>query len=121
MLHEFVEFERIKEPLCLELFRTCIAYQSEDKQKAFTGINYKELMKRMHIGRDRLQRLLNCIKRNWLYFKIEHGYMVEVHNIVQSIDWSERFIYDGKPFYHIKINFYISNNVTNIKHGKGLE
>jgi len=113
-LYEFVEYERIKEPLCLELFKTCIAYQREDKWKAFTGINYKELMKRMHIGRDRLQRLLNCIKRNWLYFKIEHGYIVEVHNIVQTIDWSKRFIYDGKPFYHIKINIYYNNNKRTI-------
>ena len=106
MIHEFVEYERIKEPLCLEFFKTCIGFQREDKHQDFTGISYKELMKRMHIGRDRLQRLLNCVHRNWVYFKLEHGYMVEVHNIVSSVDWSRRFFYDGQPFYHIKINLY---------------
>ncbi len=106
MKHEFIEYERIKEPLCLEFFNTIIDFQREDKHQAFTGISYKELMRRMHIGRNRLQRLLNCVRRNWIYFKIEHGYMVEVHNIVSSIDWSKRFIYDGQPFYLIKINIF---------------
>lgn len=115
MKHEFIEHEKIKEPLCLELFKTCMAYQSENKWNAFTGISYKELMRRMHIGRDGLQHLLNCIKRNWLYFKIEHGYMVEVHNIVQTIEKSKRFVYDGKPFYHIKIKSYYRNKDDNRK------
>lgn len=106
MEYHFIEHERIKEPLCLEFFKACIAYQREDRHKAFTGISYKELMQRMHIGRERLQRLFNCIGRNWLYFKIEHGYMIEAHNIVSSIDWSRRFIIFGKPFYYIKINMY---------------
>lgn len=106
MIHEFVEHERIKEPLCLEFFKTIIAFQREDKHQDFTGISYKELMKRMHIGRDRLQRLLNCVHRNWVYFKLERGYMVEVHNITSGVDWSRRFFYDGQPFYHIKINLY---------------
>ena len=106
MIHEFTEYERIKEPLCLEFFKTVIAFQREDKHQDFTGISYKELMKRMHIGRDRLQRLLNCVHRNWVYFKLERGYMVEVHNITSGVDWSRRFFYDGQPFYHIKINLY---------------
>lgn len=106
MEYHFVEYERIKEPLCLEFFKTCIAYQREDRQQAFTGISYKELMRRMHIGRERLQRLCDCIGRNWFYFKIEHGYMIEAHNIVSSVDWSKRFVIFGEPFYYIKINMY---------------
>lgn len=34
MERKFIEYERIKEPLCLELFKTCIAYQHEDKHQA---------------------------------------------------------------------------------------
>lgn len=60
MEYRFIEHERIKEPLCLEFFKTCITYQREDRHKAFTGISYKELMQRMHIGRERLQRLLTA-------------------------------------------------------------
>lgn len=114
MKYKFIEYERIKEPLCLELFKTCITYQREDKHQAFTGISYKELMKRMHIGRDRLQRTLNCIHHNWLYFKIECGYMVEVHNITSGVDWSKRFFYDKKPFYYIIITtYYTKERLTN--------
>ena len=99
--HTFVEYNRIKEPLCLSFFETVLRLQVDDSPHGH--VSYKDIMPTMHIGRERLQRVLDCIGRNWLYFKIEKGYMLTVSNIVMSVDWSRRFTYRGEPAYHFKV------------------
>ena len=99
--HTFIEHNRIKEPLCLSFFETVLRLQVEAGPHGH--VSYKDIMPTMHIGRERLQRVLDCIGRNWLYFKIEKGYMLTVSNIVMSVDWSKRFTYRGTPAYHFKV------------------
>lgn len=111
-IHIFQETERIKEPLCIQFFETCIKLQNKKRKYYITNktlsfpVSYKELMKEMHIGRERFQRLLNCVERNEIYFKLEKGFIINTSNIVSSIDWSKRFIYKKSPIYHIKIERY---------------
>jgi len=99
--HTFAAYGRIKEPLCLSFFETVLRLQVEAGPHRL--VSYKDIMPEMHISRERLQRVLDCIGRNWLYFKIEKGYMLTVSNIVMSVDWSRRFMYRGAPAYHFKV------------------
>lgn len=101
-VHTFIEYERIKEALCLQFFETCLQIQEEFGEHS--KVSYKVIMPRMHIGRERFQKLLDCIGRNWVYFKIEKGYILEVSNIVMSVDWSRRFTYRGYPAYHFVVH-----------------
>lgn len=100
-IHTFSEYARVKEPLCLSFFETCLRLQ--EKKGAHTRVSYKDIMPAMHIGRDRLQRVLDCIARNRVYFKIKKGFVLEVSNIVMSVDWSRRFDYMGRPAYHFMV------------------
>ena len=99
--HTFAAYGRIKEPLCLSFFETVLRLQVEAGLHGH--VSYKDIMPAMHIGRERLQRVLDCIGRNWLYFKIEKGYMLTVSNIVMGVDWSRRFMYRGTSAYHFKV------------------
>jgi hypothetical protein len=101
--HEYVEIEKIKENTCVEFFQVCEMLQN---RTIFQKTSYKEIMPIMHISKARLQRVLNAIDRNWIYFKIERGYMLEVSNIVMSIDWSKRVYYQGKPAFHFRVKRY---------------
>ena len=104
MTHEYIEVEKIKEELCMKFFQTCEELQ--ENMGPCNRVSYKEIMPAMHISKERLQRVLNAIARNWLFFKIERDYMLEVSNIVMSIDWSKRVYYQGKTAYHFKVNRY---------------
>ena len=107
MIHEYIETDRIKENLCMKFFKTCEELQKTSMNGKLIGrVSYKEIMPAMHISKERLQRVLNSIDRNWIYFKIEKGYTLEVSNIVMSVDWSKRVYYQDKPAYHFKIERY---------------
>jgi len=103
IIHEYIEVERIKEELCIKFFQTC---ENLQKKKKIDRAGYKDIMPVMHITKARLQKILNAIERNWVYFKIERGYMLEVSNIVMSIDWSKRVFYMGKPAFHFRVTRY---------------
>ena len=100
--HTFHEVGRIKEPICLVFFETCARLQAACTEP-IPIVSYKILMKEMHIGRDRLQRLLDCVGENELYFKVERKYILEVSNIVIGVDWGKRFIYKGRPAYNFHV------------------
>ena len=112
MEYMFVETDKIKEDLCVKFFRLLEKLQDEQYEKyKIRKASYKLIMRTMPIGRDRLQKLLNCIGKNWLYFKIQYGWMLNVSNIVMSVDWSQRPYYKGQPAYHLWVeNYYTKNN-----------
>lgn len=100
----FQEHGGIKEDLCLQFFQTVLHLQEKALEtKGFDKTSYKEIMPAMHIGRERFQRLLDCIGRNDIHFKNKYGWRLSVSNIVASIDWSRRFTYKGKYAYHFHI------------------
>jgi hypothetical protein len=101
--HTYTEIDNIKEDLCIKFFESVFELQkNNDIKKA----SYKEIMPYMHIGKDRFQRLLNAISRNWIYFKLEKGYKITGSNIVSSIDWSKRFYLYNAPVYHFRVEKY---------------
>lgn len=107
MEHLFVETDKIKEDLCVKFFQLLGKLQDEEYERCkLRKASYKLIMRTMPIGRDRLQRLLNCIGKNWIYFKIQYGWMLNVSNIVMGIDWSKRFDYRGTPAYHFWVEYY---------------
>lgn len=70
------------------------------------NVSYKRLMPAMRIGRNRLQRVLNCIEENVFYFKVKHGYVLTVSNITSGVDKSKRFMYWGAPAYYFHIDLF---------------
>lgn len=107
MEHIFVETDKIKEDLCVKFFQLLGKLQDvEYERRKLRKASYKLIMHTMPIGRDRLQRLLNCIGRNWLYFKIQYGWMLNVSNITMGVDWSKRFYYKGQWAYYFWVEYY---------------
>lgn len=101
-MRNYIETEKIKESLCIEYFEACLKLQ-EDCPYNHKIVSYKEVMPYMHIGRDRLQRVLNAITRNKIYFKLKRGYTIIGTNISSGVDWSKRFMLFDKPVYHFHV------------------
>ena len=107
MEYKFVEYERIKETLCVEFFQLLEKLQEREYERVhLRKVCFKLIMRTRPRGKERLQRLLDCIDRNWLYFKIKYGWMLNVSNIVMSVDWSQRPYYKGHPAYHLWVENY---------------
>lgn len=104
-LFEYINENKIKESLCIEFFEACLKLQENQPYKKYKIVSYREVMPYMHIGRDRLQRVLDSITRNKIYFKLK-GYRIYGSNIVSSIDWSKRFTLFGEPVYHFHVEKY---------------
>jgi len=99
---DFVEYDRIKEDLCIKVLEH-IYQKVQDDNYSFTGYKCKDTLKDLHIGPDRFQRIFNCIYRNWVYFKIKYGYVVTVSNIVMSVDGSRRYKFGNYWAYFIQV------------------
>ena len=100
---DFIEYDRIKENLCIKVLEH-VHNKVQDDMYSFTGYKCRDILKDLHIGKDRFQRILNCIYRNWIYFKITYGYQVTVSNIVMSVDGSRRYKFGNDWAYFIKVN-----------------
>lgn len=98
---DFIEYDNIKEDLCVKVIEH-IYQKVQDKNYSFTGYKCKDILKDLHIGPNRFQRILNCIYRNWIYFKIVYGYVITVSNIVMTVDGSRRYKYGNDWAYFIK-------------------
>lgn len=98
---DFVEYDTIKEDLCIKVIEH-IYQKIQDNKYSFTGYKCKDILKDLHIGPNRFQRILNCIYRNWVYFKIKHGYIITVSNIVMTVDDSRRYKFGNDWAYFIK-------------------
>ena len=100
---EFIEYNQIKENLCIKVLEH-IYEKIQDDKYSFTGYICKDVLKDLHIGPDRFQRILNCIYMNCVYFKITYGYIVTVSNIVMSVDGNRRYKFGNDWAYFIKVN-----------------
>ena len=100
---DFIEYDRIKENLCIKVLEH-VYNKVQDEMYSFTGYRCRDILKDLHIGQDRFQRILNCIYRNWIYFKVIYGYQVTVSNIVMSVDGSRRYKFGNDWAYYIKVS-----------------
>ena len=98
---DFIEYDMIKEDLCIKVIEH-IYQKAQDDKYSFTGYKCKDILKDLHIGTNRFQRILNCIYRNWVYFKIKYVYIITVANIVMTVDGSRRYKFGNDWTYFIK-------------------
>lgn len=104
MTIEFVVFNGIKEKICIEILEYIYNKMQNDARVAFTGYPCKYILKDLHIGSVRFQKILDCINRNNVYFKWKYGYTIQAFNIVMTVDGSKRYKFGDNWAFFLKVN-----------------
>ena len=94
-------YEGIKENLCIEFFKSCERLQNIQYPNSDFGVHYLDIMKDMHIGFERLQRVLISISHNWGYFKVNYGYTYRGWNV--NIEMHKPIVVDRCPILHLRV------------------